>query len=397
VHNRFLGKIGLFLFIGLLIMPMLASTEPGPLYRDQVAVLAYHHLSDTDKSNVTISPALFRSQLEYLRQKNYHFISLRQFRHFLRGGSVPDNAVLVTFDDGYESFYQYGYPILKELNIPAVNFVITGDLDHPLDSNLPSLSKEMIREMTGEPNFIDVQCHSDALHAKRNNTEPLLTSLIPVNGRLETPEEHDRRISRDTAVCREKLEEINARPVEFYAYPFGDYDADSSRAIQQAGIRYAFTVTSEMATRDDDPMQLPRITGGNPSITPEELDRTIRRKVVDLNRAFGYIPLRDGVAQIGGTLLKTGDGNISFNYHDKQWIVHTDTLTITRDGRRLPLQKPLEVRNRRLYIDFTDLERVMQVHIVYNPLNQTFYERMTPTRIPLPFLDEDSPDPDGEV
>ncbi len=43
----------------------------------------------------------------------------------MEGATVPSNAVLVTFDDGYQSFYTAAYPILKSLRIPAVNFVIT--------------------------------------------------------------------------------------------------------------------------------------------------------------------------------------------------------------------------------------------------------------------------------
>jgi peptidoglycan/xylan/chitin deacetylase (PgdA/CDA1 family) len=354
------------------------------MYSQQVAVLAYHHLSDTAKSNVTITPELFRDQLVYLLKHNYRFITLKQFRQFLQGGAVPDNSVLVTFDDGYESFYQYGYPILKELGIPAVNFVITGDLDNPQGSTIPSLSKTEIEQMVQQPDFIDVQCHSDRLHAKVNNDEALLTSFVAVNGALETEEQYERRIVRDTDQCIGKLSALYPpeRPtaIDFYAYPFGDYDSEASRLVQESGIRYAFTVVSEMALQTDDPLQIPRITAGNPSITPERLHQSIMRKVVDLERTFDYISLRDGVGQIGGTLLKDADGNISFNYHEKSWVVHTDTLTIAKDGQTIPLDHPLKVARRRLYIDFHDLERVMNVHITYDPVNYKFYERVTPAR-----------------
>lgn len=383
--RRFMLKVIILFLAGIVVVPMLGSARPNYMYKDQVAVLMYHHLSDTDKSNVTITPALFREQLLYLKQKNYHFISLKQFRYFLKGGAVPDNAVLVTFDDGYESFYQYAYPVLKELGIPAVNFVITGDLDNPKESKIPSLSRDMIKEMTRQPDLIDVQCHSDRLHTKQNDTEPLLTSFMAIGGKQETLEQYSQRIIEDTNACVRKLGEVYGRPVDFYAYPFGAFDADASRLIRNAGIQYAFTVVSEMATRNDDPMQLPRITAGNPSITPEELHQSIMRKVVDLDSSFDYISLRQGVSQIGGTLLKDQDGNISFNYHDKRWVVHPDSLTITQDGREIPLSKPLKVSQRRIYIDFQDLQRVMKVNITYNPVNHKFYERVTPPKSPLPF------------
>lgn len=136
-------------------------------YRDQVAVLMYHHVHDTDHSASTVSTALFREQLSYLLSRGYHFISLGDFKQFLAGGPVPDKAVLVTFDDGYKSFHDFAYPILRELQVPAVNFIITKDLDTPLAPSIPALSPEEIQAMMREmPGLIDAQCHTNALHFK---------------------------------------------------------------------------------------------------------------------------------------------------------------------------------------------------------------------------------------
>ncbi len=95
------------------------------MYQNQVAVITYHHIDPSVQGDVTITPKLFRSQLIDLLDRNYHFITLDQLLAYYEGQEVPPNAVLITFDDGYESFYNYAYPVLKELSIPAVNFVIT--------------------------------------------------------------------------------------------------------------------------------------------------------------------------------------------------------------------------------------------------------------------------------
>jgi peptidoglycan/xylan/chitin deacetylase (PgdA/CDA1 family) len=43
--------------------------------------------------------------------------------------SLPDNSVVITFDDGYESNFKLAYPILRRFNLPATIFVTTGFLD----------------------------------------------------------------------------------------------------------------------------------------------------------------------------------------------------------------------------------------------------------------------------
>lgn len=376
--KRLSYKIAALLLIGLFTLPFIGSTTPNYIYRDQVAVIVYHHLSDTAKSSVTITPELFREQLSYLKKRGFQFITLDQFKYFMAGGSVPDNAVLVTFDDGYKSFYDVGYPILKELNIPAVNFVITGTLHDPNGGNIPFLDDKTVKEMAaGKDDVIDFQCHSDQLHSQLNGVA-LLTARLSANGVPESETAYRQRIAADTQACKNKLLADGEPQVDAYAYPFGSFDAKSASLIGQSGIRYAFTVVSEMATREDDPLQIPRITAGNPSITPQELERTIIRKIVDLNQTFGYVPFRESVGQVGGTMIQDKDGTINFYNHGKHWKIQPGSSVVYLGDQTVPLEHPLEQKGRKTYIDFGDLQRVMDIHMVYNPISKTFSERLTP-------------------
>ncbi len=50
---------------------------------------------------------------------------MQQFIAFLNGkNTVPPDAVVLTFDDGYQSFYKYAYPALKDQDMTATNFII---------------------------------------------------------------------------------------------------------------------------------------------------------------------------------------------------------------------------------------------------------------------------------
>lgn len=69
----------------------------------------------------------FRQQLEFLR-KQYVPVSLAEVVGAVRGGStLPERAVLITFDDGLKNNYSVAFPVLQELNIPAAIF-LTVDL-----------------------------------------------------------------------------------------------------------------------------------------------------------------------------------------------------------------------------------------------------------------------------
>ncbi|MEK8128932.1 polysaccharide deacetylase family protein [Paenibacillus filicis] len=248
-------------------------------YTDRVAVLAYHHIDDDTTGDVTISTDRFQGQLVDLGLRGYHFITLEQFRSYMQGQAVPSNAVLVTFDDGYESFYTKAFPVLQRLHVPAVNFVITHDLDHPGESLLPSLTPEEIRTMMAEDSDIDVQCHSDSLHAKSAGGDPLLTARLKNGDSLETDDAYDQRILADTRTSIGKLSMLKTGPVDTYAYPYGAYDSRSVGLLKQAGMQYAFTTQPGIVDRNSDPMQLPRINAGSPYVRMNSLNNTIMHKL----------------------------------------------------------------------------------------------------------------------
>ncbi|OQW31026.1 MAG: hypothetical protein A4E19_20910 [Nitrospira sp. SG-bin1] len=50
-------------------------------------------------------------------------------RALSKGGPVPENAVALTFDDGYSDNYEIAYPVLKRHGIPATFYVCPGLID----------------------------------------------------------------------------------------------------------------------------------------------------------------------------------------------------------------------------------------------------------------------------
>ncbi|MFE5318828.1 polysaccharide deacetylase family protein [Paenibacillus sp. NPDC056579] len=359
------------------ILPSLQAAKTNVLYKDQVAVIMYHHVDDDAKSGGTITTKLFEDQLTYLKSKGYQFITLRQFKDFMQGASVPHNAVLVTFDDGYESFYINAYPILKSMRIPAVNFVITNDLENPLASYIPSLSRDEIVEMTSDTNFIDAQCHTNNFHYKLPDGSPALIGRMVTNGKKETDEEYKQRVIGDTQACVAKLSELYPEPIDSYAYPFGYFDARAIDYVGQGGMKYAFTIVPEMATRDIDPMQIPRINAGNSMITPEVLHNSILRRIVAASNPSAEVPLAETLSQLGGKATVSG-GAVTILYGSAQWQGKVNGAGLTNGTATVTLQKPLYTKNNKVLIGIKDLETVIGAQIVYNPTVQSYAVRQSP-------------------
>ncbi|WP_202840278.1 polysaccharide deacetylase family protein [Luteimonas saliphila] len=115
------------------MLPLLRTVRG--LFRRDLRVLAYHRVRDVarefafDRALVSASPARFHSQMRHLRDR-FHPVSCREVVAALDGGpALPRDAVLVTFDDGYDDNHAVAFPILRELGVPATFFVATGHID----------------------------------------------------------------------------------------------------------------------------------------------------------------------------------------------------------------------------------------------------------------------------
>ncbi|MFH1752628.1 MAG: methyltransferase domain-containing protein [Candidatus Omnitrophota bacterium] len=107
------------------------------LLRRKTAILMYHGFArEKVKTGIEnhqgkhLDIARFDDQMRYLKN-HYNPISLPDFiRSFRDKRPIPDNSVIVTLDDGYESNYLLAYPILKRYGIPAALFVTTGFVEN---------------------------------------------------------------------------------------------------------------------------------------------------------------------------------------------------------------------------------------------------------------------------
>lgn len=102
------------------------------LPRRSLVVLTYHRIAEKepvlDDGVVSASPAEFADQMGMLRECATP-LSIDQVADLLRGRPAPDNAVLVTFDDGYRDNWEAALPILRRQGVPATFFIATGFIE----------------------------------------------------------------------------------------------------------------------------------------------------------------------------------------------------------------------------------------------------------------------------
>ena len=87
----------------------------------------------------SVEPYRFEEQLDFLSKNHYQTLDADTFYECIIGSkSVPENAIVLTFDDGWGSVWSVAYPLLKKYRFCAVCFLIPG-LIRESDCHYPNL------------------------------------------------------------------------------------------------------------------------------------------------------------------------------------------------------------------------------------------------------------------
>jgi peptidoglycan/xylan/chitin deacetylase (PgdA/CDA1 family) len=169
-----------------------------------VPILSYHRFG-LGGGKMVVSPANFAAQLDYLARNDYRVIPLGQLVGYLAGKqALPQRAVVITIDDGYESTYRHAFPLLRKYGFPATVFVYTDFV-----GSGEALSWAQLQELAAS-GLIDIQAHS--------KTHRNLIDRVAA----ETDQQYRQGVEQEAKAPRELLERRLAVQVRHYAFPFGD-------------------------------------------------------------------------------------------------------------------------------------------------------------------------------
>lgn len=252
------------------------SKPPEVHYEDAVIVLNYHHIDASEATSATISPIKFLSHMQMLKDHDFSVITMSEFIEFAEGrGKVPANAVLITFDDGYESFYTYAYPILKAMGYTASNFIVVRASDNHNPYTLAHLTWEQMRELKeagfGIYNHTYGQHSMVAVEAGGEAKYPALTSrkYLDEQARRETYAEYLARIREDLSLAEKRLQEELGEQERLLAFPYGAYNNEVIEIGKELDISLFFTTRPGMNRANN--RLIYRLNAGAPDITADEL------------------------------------------------------------------------------------------------------------------------------
>ena len=222
-----------------------AKTTPLP-------VLMYHNITKKAalRSKYAVTAAEFESDLQYLQKNGYTSISVQQLTDYAYNGTpLPDRPVIITIDDGFESFYAYAYPLLEKYDCKAVVNVVgayakkytelerQGNPDcHNLDYSY--LNFDEIKKLA-DSGIAEIGCHTYDMHTLKGRRGCGKTSG-------ESEEAYEKALSADIAAFRQASADCLDGDSLIFAYPYGIYSPQTPDILRKNGFIAVFDCTEKI-------------------------------------------------------------------------------------------------------------------------------------------------------
>jgi poly-beta-1,6-N-acetyl-D-glucosamine N-deacetylase len=208
---------------------------PSPAPRQGPLVITYHNVEPSPRSSFSISPLRLQTELTLLQAAGYHSITAAQMLAWLDHGTpLPSKPVLITFDDGLTSAWQYADPILRDVGFKATSFVITGHVDNGSYYMTSAQIARLVR--TGRWSFgaHTFQGHRYIRSGPGGTTAAFLVGRrwLPSVHRQETYAEFTRRVQIDTQRSLEWFAAHGLPRPQLFAYPFSAVSSPDHRAAR---------------------------------------------------------------------------------------------------------------------------------------------------------------------
>ena len=248
----------------------------------RLPVLAYHDVDTTALKQTVIKPpekkidgVYYRhfypqtisvpnlvNHFNWLKQHGYQPVSWQQVVDARAGKrALPEKPVLLTFDDGYESFYQNVYPLLKAYRFPAVFAVVTSWLEVPdqqmvpYDKNLSLPRKNFVswahlKEMS-DSGWVEVASHTHALHKgvvanPRGSVIAAVLAPIYQNGHYENKAQYQARLENDFETSARLIAQHTGKRPRVMVWPYGRFNQVAQQAAAQAGMKDSYTLNDDV-------------------------------------------------------------------------------------------------------------------------------------------------------
>lgn len=280
--------------VGTVSVPLLSHAElPKPrqikLQDNQFVTLTFHDVRDDvakqgDRDVYAISTKNLGQYLEWIQREGWHPIRLEDIWLARQGKkTLPNKALLLTFDDGALSSYNRVFPLLKQYKTPAVFAIPTSWINGNTKDAYEAYGKgnlmtwPQMREMVAS-GYAEFVSHSDNMHRgilanPQQNMQPaaITREYIEKQKRYETESEYQSRVVADLKKSKQTLDRelgINSRAI---FWPYGAVTTETEELAAQAGLPMSFSLGSVAPLADSVKTYQRALIMDNP--TPEMINQ----------------------------------------------------------------------------------------------------------------------------
>ena len=218
-------------------LPHIAKTDKQGI---RLPIVMYHSLMNNSAQwgKWTCSPDVLEEDLQYLAQAGYRAVTLEQvYAHLITGEPLPENPIVLTFDDGFMNNLVYGLPLLEKYDQCGVIFPVGAYVyDPPAGPRSADYSyclPEELRELYESGRF-EIGSHSYGMHRdgarygmKRQRGESVAAYADALSADLIP---YQQLLQRDVGVAPMSL-----------AYPFGVVSNEADGVLRSLGFRATLT------------------------------------------------------------------------------------------------------------------------------------------------------------
>ena len=195
----------------------------------------YHRFEDQRFPSTSISSKNFQDQIRYLKENNFNILPISDLVLFFnKNYDIPDKSVFITIDDGYKSFYEHAFPILKKHKIPFSLFLSTKFVSNEKKSDF--MSWKMIEELS--KNKGQILNHTDS-HPK------LLELQID-------------EVEKEFYLAEKKIISKIGRLQRVVSYPYGESNLQIQKLVEEMGYDIGFAQHSSPVHINENRLALPR-------------------------------------------------------------------------------------------------------------------------------------------
>ena len=221
----------LLILIGCILSILSLKIYETLVFKENLPVLAYHDIVDTPIEETDCSLKDFTLQMKYVKDKKYQTLSLEEFYDWKKGKNNSGKKVVLTFDDGKESFYTTVVPILEKYNLKATIFVIESAIGEK-----GYLTREQINDLKENHKNITIASHSYHLHDEASAG------------------------ANDYQLYVQDMQLNKKNAYKFYAYPFGIKNNAYEQALKDNQYKLAFLFSpSKWANREQNDLEITRV------------------------------------------------------------------------------------------------------------------------------------------